>query len=117
MITNNNFWDDFVAELSAITKPNSELKYRLYYNPETMQGEIITMDELDGEWVEFPKENIGFPPMDWHVTKDGKIKRIIEVLPKQLKLKKGGNTYFTLKDDWQIIVDSNHPDAQGWSYG
>ena len=75
MNTKNTFWDDFAAEFATLAKPNSELNYRLYYNPQTLQGKIITLDELEGVWVDFPKENVGTSSaMDWYI-KDGKLEK------------------------------------------
>ena len=117
MNTKNTFWDDFAAEFATFAKPNSELNYRLYYNPQTLQGKIITLDELEGVWVDFPKENVGTSSaMDWYI-KDGKLEKISRNGIEKKIMKKGGSMYFTLMDDCQFIVSEDHPNAQGWHYG
>jgi hypothetical protein len=35
-------------------------------------------------------------------------------IPTQIVFKRGGTSYYTLHDDYQFPVKSNHPDAQGW---
>ena len=116
MGSRNNFWDEVSAGLAQLAQPNSELKYRLYYNLETMRGEIISMDELEGPWVDFPAENIGIPPMDWLVKKDKTIVHEVTTLPTRRKLIKDGTMFYTLKNDYQFAVDADYPAAIGWSY-
>lgn len=113
----NNFWDDFVHEFAKLSKPNIELKYRLYYNPHTLQGEVITYEELDGPWIDFPKENVGKASAMDYFIKNGKLEKITANGIEKKILKKGGSMYFTLIDDCQFIVPPDYPNSQGWYYG
>jgi len=116
MASKNSFWDEVDAGLAKLVPPISEIKYRLYYNTETMRGEIISADELEGPWINFPAENIGIPPMDWLVKKDGTITREVFTLPTRKKLIKGGTMFYTLRNDYQFAVDADYPAAIGWYY-
>ena len=73
----------------------------------------LTEEEIKAWWAEFEREfNAMIKPNDPNPPP-----KPIMPSPKfltQIVLKRGGDQYYTLNDDYQFVVDADYPDAQGW---
>jgi hypothetical protein len=108
------YWAEVFRLVEQQTKPSVKLVYKLYYDPHTLIGTVVTYEDLPGVFVVVDNSFIFNRAADYKVI-DGKP---VDMRPTAtIRLQTGGNVYYTLHNDNQFAVSADYPGAQGWGYG
>jgi hypothetical protein len=110
----DDYWAEVFQLVEQQARPSIKLVYKLYYDPETLVGTMITPDDLPGVFVVVDSKFIFNNPADYQVI-NGKITDLRPAVTNRLQT--GGNVYYTLHNDNQFAVPAGYPGAQGWDYG
>jgi hypothetical protein len=114
MDTEQEWWAEVDRLVKQMVKPAVKLVYKLYYDADTGEGQVISYEDLPGSFVVVGDDMCSHVGSDYLVH-EGKI---ICKYPKvnTISSLEPGNQFYSLATDHQIACDALHEDSMGWQY-